>query len=141
MPKFNTLARASLVDSCFAELMIKAAKDYEYSLRYLWQGIIFPAISFFKDIMPSNSKKNCTKCLVEKPLSEFYRKENRLDSACKKCKKEARQTTYVASKNIDDVRSLIRLFDVIFDSEVTELKQFNRTCRKVLKKYCQEEAA
>lgn len=34
-----------------------------------------------------NLRKTCTRCLVNRPIDEFYKKGRRVDASCKSCKK------------------------------------------------------
>ncbi len=67
----------------------------------------------------------CTKCLVEKPTSEFYVMGNRLDSWCKPCKKQKRTSTYVSQKKNEAFDSILNCFQLILKFEGDQLDAIN----------------
>ncbi len=91
--------------------------------------------------MGETLKKICTKCLVEKSSNDFYSKGNRLDSICKECKRSNRKAKYVSKKQCDEFNSLTAFFEIIFDSEIEELKRLNQNCDRILRSHQQKEAA
>ena len=81
------------------------------------------------------SKKICTTCLVEQPMSDFYSKGSRTDSACKSCIKKKRQTTYVASKNQlspDDIERLKQTLDLLAEFELKRLERIEKELDDVI---------
>lgn len=52
------------------------------------------------------SGKTCSACGISKPVTEFYSKGNRTDSACKDCQTQKKRAKYLANKNQDAVAGL-----------------------------------
>lgn len=77
----------------------------------------------------STSQKQCSKCNVVKPLSDFYSKGTRHDSACKECQKKKKQAKYVAERKQDVVAGLTSILTLtsngIRNRITTEIKKLD----------------
>lgn len=79
--------------------------------------------------------KQCTKCQEVLPLSEYYTLgPNRLDSWCKSCKRTKRKEKYVSSRTRDGVNVLLKMTDIIFDSELQFLNQQQEKLQELIEK-------
>ena len=72
------------------------------------------------------STQRCTKCLVLKKVDDFYKKRNQWDTICKECKCAARRAKYVSTKKRKEIATLIKFFDIIFDSEIKTLENLKK---------------
>jgi hypothetical protein len=82
-----------------------------------------------------NASKICTHCKIDKPLSDYYSKGNRLDAKCKDCvkkgkkknrkaikkKKEASSKRRKSSNTIDLINFQVRLSGELSSSSLEEL--------------------
>lgn len=81
--------------------------------------------------------KQCSTCLGKFQLSNFYSKGNRRDSRCKTCSRGKKRATYLQQKdkyNVDHVR---RVFDILLEHKIEQMKQFNLKLKEVIEK-CQQ---
>ena len=69
--------------------------------------------------------KNCTRCSHRLPQSAFYTKGSRLDSICKKCKKEMARSTYLTRKHRDSYNNLVKFVGLMCE---LECRRIDRTC-------------
>lgn len=90
--------------------------------------------------------KKCTTGGDEFPLDGFYSKGDRLDSACKSCKRSKRKATYVVqkskqtSKRAQDVLGRItKCFDIIYQAEHRGLDGYNYRLTEMIER-CQKRA-
>lgn len=82
--------------------------------------------------------KQCTKCLVTLPLTEFYSKGNRMDARCKPCVKSEKKTKYVSREIELSTDRLMKVFDVVFAIEAKVLDHQVRRLDEVIFKYTKE---
>ena len=86
--------------------------------------------------------KKCTKCLVHKKSSEFYKQPNgKPESLCKECKKTQRRKRYVLEKKQEELSRLVLFVDVMLEFEIKEMKARNKQADFILSKYKQAQAA
>ncbi len=79
--------------------------------------------------------KQCTKCHEIQPLSEYYTLgPNRLDSWCKSCKRAKRKEKYVPSQTRGGINILMKMTDIIFDSELQLLNQQQEKLQELIEK-------
>ena len=81
--------------------------------------------------------KQCTKCLVTLPLTEFYSKGNRTDARCKPCVKSEKKTKYVSREIELSTDRLIKVFDIVFaiekrvmDHQICRLEEVILKCQR-----------
>ena len=89
--------------------------------------------------MSKPSNRRCTKCLVIKRIDDFYRKRNQWDTICKECKCAARRAKYVSREKVNEMETLIKFFDIMFDIEMKALKNLEKKCDRIINKYKKEE--
>lgn len=82
--------------------------------------------------------KQCTKCLVTLPLTEFYSKGNRMDARCKPCVKSEKKTKYVSREIELSIDRLMKVFDVVFalekkmmDNQISRLDEVILRCQRI----------
>lgn len=78
------------------------------------------------------SEKSCTSCLKVKNLKDFYKKGSRYESICKECKKKKKRTTYVSRRKTDDFDRMMKIFNLMLDSEEAELKRIENEIDQIL---------
>lgn len=79
--------------------------------------------------------KKCAKCLVEKPLSEFYSKGNRVSGRCKQCMKAYFRTRYVVAHEEQTADRLKRFIDVYFECEKLRLQQVLHSLNEIISRH------
>jgi hypothetical protein len=67
--------------------------------------------------------KICTQCDSSLPITEFYKKGDRIDSACRNCVKIKKQMRYVHKEMEFSAENMMRLFDVVHDYELKIIKK------------------
>lgn len=77
-------------------------------------------------------KKQCSKCLDDLPLDSFYSKGIRLDSVCKKCKKEKSRTSYLARKKQDDLKNLSSFANLICELELIKTERMIKQLDQII---------
>ena len=90
---------------------------------------------------PKNPLRNkiCTKCLVHKKSSEFYKQPNgKPESLCKECKKAQRRKRYVLEKKQDELSRLVLFADVMLGSQIEEFKVLNKKADFILSRHKNE---
>jgi hypothetical protein len=79
--------------------------------------------------------RECTKCHELLAPSEYYTLgPNRLDSWCKSCKKTKRKEKYISSRTRDGFNILLKMTDIIFDSELQVLSQQQKKLQELIAK-------
>ncbi len=87
--------------------------------------------------MAQQVMKNCTKCLVDLPLDNFYSKGNRVDSRCKSCVKSTKKTKYVAKEQVLRIDGLCKIFELISELEISVLNKHIQQLNQEIKR-CQQ---
>lgn len=77
--------------------------------------------------------KQCTKCLVHSPLSEFYSKGKRLDSECKKCRRLRRRTTYVSQNARSSLARVRSVIDLSVSWEIERLRALREETQRIIR--------
>ena len=82
--------------------------------------------------------KQCTKCLVTLPFTEFYSKGNRMDARCKPCVKSVKKTKYLSREIELSIDRLMKVFDVVFalekkmmDDQISRLDEVILKCQRI----------
>lgn len=66
--------------------------------------------------------KICSQCNRTLPVTEFYKKGDRIDSSCRDCVKVKKQMRYVPKEMEFSAENMIKLFDVVHDYEIKMIK-------------------
>lgn len=77
-------------------------------------------------------KKSCATCLAVLPYSEFYSKGNRIDSACKKCKKLKSKATYLRKRNVSSAAGIMGFIDIMAELQLKQVKTLRQRIRETL---------
>lgn len=86
--------------------------------------------------MKHSETKQCTKCLQELELTNFYTKGNRIDSRCKECTKSIKKAKYVVREQALQLDSLFSFCELVSEIELSTLKNQIHKIDEVISK-CQ----
>ena len=76
--------------------------------------------------------KKCSWCGIKKPGSEFYKKGKRLDSECKRCKKDKRNNRYKFHLTEKDISDFHAVANKILEYQLGVLKAYNSNLKNLL---------
>lgn len=110
----------------------------------LKESVLNTGCSSPEDVLSRLTKKRdqsvksrvCSICSEARAISEFYRKGNRLDSACKVCQREKKKAKYVAAKECDVMVGLQNILSItkcgLVEAIYSEIKKLDEVilCRQ-----------